>query len=289
MSSSETAPAPRAENGILYLGQPSEVVQALIQSRWPYARVGPFHGGAATRIDLSGAPPGRRPGVGDAEGLALLSLVPPGAPVIGWFCDADLGAEGVRIFVEGGEERGSSVKWAEAPVPDPLAWPLGQLSMDLRLPVEAITRVPRPGRPPLAVAIEALLHAEEVTEPELRHQALELLGQLPHPEATRALVRALGSSDWVDRFHAARAYASRVRGQGTGELPDLASLMGDEDESVRQAALEGITQLVAEVEFSDQALQRQIDAAIARGGADQDEDVRAAAEVAQARRRELLG
>lgn len=288
MSQAEPTP-PTAENGVLYLGPMSDMVAALLQSRWPWAKVGPLPGTPATRIDLSGAPGGRRPGVADAEGLALLSMLPPGAPAVGWFCDASAGAEGVRIFVEGGEERGLQIDWRRPQVPDPLAWPIGQLSLDLRVPVEAITRVRRPGRPPLAVAIEALLHQEEVAEAELRHEALQLMGQLPHPEATKALARALRSSDWVDRFHAARAYASKVRGQGTGELPDLASLMGDADESVRQAALEGICELVAEVEFADLALQKQIDAAIARGNADADEDVRAAAEAALARRRELLG
>ena len=147
----------------------------------------------------------------------------------------------------------------------------------------------RPARPPLALAIEALLHGEPVAEAGARHEALQVLGGIPHPEATRALARALRSADWVDRFHAARAYAARARGQGQEDLPRLETLLGDEDESVRQAALEGITVLVGEVAFSDRELHRQIDAAIARGLADGDDDVREAARTAQERRRELLG
>lgn len=276
------------ESGVLVLAPLDEVTQALARSRWPFASFQPIAGGAGARIDLSQAPRGL-PGFEDGEGLALLSLVRPGPQVVGWFCDATSGSEGVRILAEGQLQDEGRVEWARPPVPDPLAWPLGRIALQLRIPVEAITKVARPARPPIALAIEGLLHGQQVADPEVRHQALEVLGELPLAEATAALAQALASADWVDRYTAARAYARRPRQQGQDGRPALDALLADEDESVRQSALEGILELIPEVAFSDKQLQRQIDAAIARGLADPDEDVKAAAALARDRRRELLG
>lgn len=277
-----------AENGVLVLAPLEETTAALVRSRWPYAAITPIAGGAGARIDLSAAPRGR-PGFEDREGLALLSLIPPGPQVVGWFCDGERGVEGVRVVAEGRLQEEAGVDWSRPPVPDPLAWPIGRIALQLGLPVEAITKVPRPARPPIALAIEGLLHGEPVAEAEVRHQALQVLGEIPLAEATAALARALGSSDWVDRYTAARAYARRPRQQGQDGRPRLDALLADQDESVREAVLLGIAELIPEVAFADTDLQRQIDAAIARGLADEDDDVKAAAAAARDRRRELLG
>ncbi|MCO5172063.1 MAG: HEAT repeat domain-containing protein [Planctomycetes bacterium] len=282
-------PRPRAENGVLFLGPWGEASRAFALARWPFARdaeVAP----AVTRLDLSGAPPGDCPAYTDGPGLAMLSVTgQPGALVVGYFCDADMGAEGVRVFEAGQERDRRRVEWSRADPPDPVAWPVASTAVSLGLPVEALTRVARPPRPPLALAVEALLNGEAPPTAELRHQALQLLGGMDHPRVTTLLIEHLRSDDWVARFHAVRGYARLPRGPGQEGRPPLDALLQDEDEGVRESALRGIAELLPEVAFSDRDLQAQIDAAIGKGLADPDEDVRAAAEEARALRTKLLG
>ncbi|MBX3468691.1 MAG: HEAT repeat domain-containing protein [Planctomycetes bacterium] len=291
---------PRAESGVLVVGGWSEAARAFALERWPFAREVELAPGV-TRLDLSGAAPGDHPGFTDGPGLAMLSVVGAqgGGPVVGYFCDADLRAEGARVFEAGQERDRRRVEWARAgappeggrPVvpPDPIAWPVAATAVSLGLPVEALTRVPRPPRPPLALAVEALLNGEAPATAELRHQALQLLGGMDHPRVTALLVEHLRSDDWVARFHAVRAYARRPRAPGQEGRPPLDALLQDEDEGVRESALRGIAELLPEVAFSDRDLQAQIDAAIGKGLADADDDVRAAAEEARALRVKLLG
>ncbi len=280
-----TAATPEVENGAVLLGPFVDEAQAIVRHCWPFARTSPL-GDAATRIDLSAAPGGACPGVEDSGGLAMLSVV---APVFGWFCDARAGVEGVRVF-DGGHERDRRlVEWSRGQPADPIAWPIGSLALTLQLPVDAITRVARPGRPPLSLAIEALLNGAAPPEAPLLHQALEALGSLELDRATEVLVTHLRVDDWVARFHAARAYTRLHRRPGQDGRPRLEALLADDDEGVREAALAGLLELLPRVEFSDLDLHGQIDAAVARGLADEDEDVRATAARVQALRRELLG
>jgi hypothetical protein len=281
---------PRAENGILYVAPEwNEAAEGLVRGRWPEFRIESLHQ-AITRIDLSRTPRGACPGFNDEELLGLLSRTgPPGVMVVGFFCDSIGGAEGARVFEAGRQVELRRVEWAGAPSPDPIAWPISTLAMSLRLPIEAITRVARPQRPELAVSVESLLMGQDVDAGEPLNRALEALGFVPLDEATAALVKHLGATEWVTRFHAARAYARSARGQGHGDKPTLQSLLDDEDESVREATLDGIAELIGDVAFSDEGLLTQIDAAIKRGLADDDEDVREVAESARDLRTELLG
>jgi hypothetical protein len=283
---------PRADNGILYLGPWDDLARAFATARWSFGRAVELAPNV-TRIDLSTAPgSGARPGFEDREGLMLLSATGPKRLAAGFFCDADAQAEGVRVF-EGGRERpgppSGRVLWARAQPPDPVAWPLGMLAMSFSLPLEKITRVARPPRPALAVALEALLNGETPSSPELRQKAVQLLGTMDHPRVTDVLVAQLKSDDWVTRFHAVRAYTRKHRRPGQDGRPPLDALLGDADEGVREAALKGIAELLPDVAYSDKDLHAQIDRAIARGLADADDDVKAAAAQAQALRKKLLG
>ena len=181
------------------------------------------------------------------------------------------------------------VEWEGAQPADPIAWPISTLALSLQVDITDVTRVTRPPRPPLTLAIEALFADEQVESAELRYEALRILGQMEHPESTRVLIRMLKSEDWVARFHAARSYVRLKRGQGEEGRPRIETIFDDEDEGVREAALEGVAELIRAVDFSDQELHRQIDASIKRGLADEDEDVRAAAMTAEALRTKLLG
>jgi len=283
------ATRPRAENGVLFLGPWEDAPRQLVAERWPFARVAQLAEGLV-RIDTSASKRGSCPGFNDFDGIAALSRVAPDAVAIGFFCDGVTGSEGVRIYENGAQKQRAKERWAEPRLPDPILWPISRLALSLRLPVEAVTRVERPGRPPVSVAIEALLKGEDAETPELRHQALAALGELDGVEAvTTALVRHLSHEDWVSRFHAARSYARRLRGQGQEGRPPLEALLDDADEGVREAALEGICDLLPEVAFSDFELQRQIDRAVERALTDEDEDVQAAGERARELRRSLLG
>lgn len=281
--------APRAENGVLFIGAWTDGSRELVQARWPFASTREVAPGL-TRVDLSASQRGSCPGFNDGPGLAMLSVTGgPRGLAIGFFCDGMLEAEGVRVF-EGGRERDRRrVEWKTAQPPDPIAWPISATAVSLGVPVEAFTRVARPARPPLALAVEALLNGEAPASPELRYQALQLFGGMDHARVTALLVEHLRSDDWVARFHAVRAYARRNRGPGQEGRPALEALLADEDEGVRESALRGIAELLPEVEFSDQALQAQIDAAIRRGLADADDDVKVAAEDLKALRVKLLG
>lgn len=278
---------PEAENGALALFPLDDPALRVIEARWPFARVSPF--GTGARIDLSTSPRGSCPGFNDLEGLALLARTGPRRVVIGFFCDGRAQAEGVRVVEGGREVQRGRVDWATAQPRDPIAWPVAGIALSLGVPLEAITRVRRPERPPLAVALEALLNGAPVEDAAMRHQALGILGGMNAPPATAALVRALAHDDWVTRFHAVRAYARVHRQPGQGGNPPLDALLADADEGVREAALRGISELLPSVEFADAPLHRQIDAAIARGLADADDDVRALAEQVRELRRKLLG
>lgn len=281
--------APRAENGALFLGPWTEGPSAFVEMRWPFARTSEVAPGLV-RIDLSSSERGSCPGFNDVPGLAMLSVTGgPRGRAIGFFCDGIAGAEGVRVFEGGREVERRRVDWRTAQPPDPITWPIAATAVALGIGVEALTRVARPPRPPLALAVEALLNGEAPATKELRDQALQLFGGMDHPRVTEVLVEQLRADDWVARFHAARAYARRNRGPGQDGRPTLDALLADEDEGVRESALRGIAELIPEVEFSDRALQAQIDAAIARGLADADEDVRAAAQAAKELRVKLLG
>jgi hypothetical protein len=288
------AESPKAENGVLFLGAWSEDAKALVAARWPKARVTAL--GQAMRIDLSDAPRGACPGMNDGPAIGALSLLQgelgeTARPrvAIGFYCDAVAKAEGFRLFDSGRERDRRKVDWATANPPDPVAWPIGSLALTLGLPVSSITSVVRPPRPPLAVALEAVLNGEEPSSPELRHQAVQLLGSMDIDVASDALGKQVRHEDWVTRFHAVRAYARLHRKPGQGKRPRLDALLADEDEGVREAALQGILELLPRVEFQDKPLHEQIDAAVVRGLADPDEDVRAAAAKVKDLRRELLG
>lgn len=285
--SSEPA-RPQSENGVLHLGPWDEPARELARQRWPFAKVAEVVPGL-TRLDLSDSPRGVCPGFNDRDTLALLSRTGERRVAIGFFCDAIAGAEGVRVFEAGTERDRRRVEWARANPPDPIAWPISALAVSLKMPVERITRVPRPERPPLAVAIEALLNGGAPPAPELRHQALQLFGAMDHARVTAVLIEHLKSDDWVARFHAVKSYARKHRAPGKEGRPALESLLGDEDEGVRENALKGIAELLPEVTFSDVDLHRQIDAAIAKGLADADDDVRVAAESVRELRKKLLG
>lgn len=278
---------PEAENGCLLLFPPDEPAMKLVEQRWPFARVSPF--GNGLRIDLSGAPKGSNPGFEDTVGLVGLSRSGPKRVVIGFFCDSKNKTEGVRVIDAGREAQRGKVEWAKANPPDPIAWPVAGVAMSLGVPIEAITRVKRPPRPPLAVACEALLNGGKVDEDKLRHQAIDLLGNMANEPATKAIAGQLKHTDWVTRFHAVRAYARVQRQQGQGDKPALDALLADEDEGVREAALKGIAELLPSVTFSDAPLHRQIDQAIKLGLADADEDVREVAAKVQELRKQLLG
>lgn len=287
MSGAPAPAPPRAENGILYVGpEPDEQLER-VRARWRSAR-GEVLGEGLLRIDLSSSPRGSCPGYNDVELLAELSRRGPGV-AFGFFCDGVGRAEGVRVFEAGRRIDARHVEWDRPPVPDPIAWPIASLALSLGLSVERLTRVERPPRPALPVAVEALLAGARPEDDALRRRALDLLGSLDLPEASAALARALESDDWIDRYHAARAYARRRRGQGSDGLPRLEEIGADPDESVREALLEGIQELIPEVDFQDTALQEQIDRAVSHGLEDEDEDVRAAAARARALREELLG
>jgi hypothetical protein len=281
--------APRAENGVLFVGPWNEGPIQLVKARWPFARVTEVAPGL-TRVDLSDSQRGSCPGFNDGPGLAMLSVTGgPRGLAIGFFCDGLLGAEGVRVF-EGGRERDRRrVEWKSAQPPDPIAWPISATAVSLGVAIEAFTRVARPPRPALALAVEALLNGEAPATPELRHQALQLFGGMDHARVTSVLIEHLRADDWVARFHAARAYARKNRGPGQEGRPPLDALLADDDEGVRENALRGIAELLPDVEFSDRALQAQIDAAIKKGLADADDDVRAAADALKQLRTKLLG
>ena len=278
-----------AQNGVWFVGRWDAAVEDLARALWPKVRAEEVREGL-TRLYLgvvSRVP--RCPGFNDFEGLAGLSRAHREAQAIGFFCDAEHRKEGVRVFQDGRQVVRRVVEWDEAPVEDPMAWPVGLLSIQLGLQPEDVTEVARPPRPELPLAMEALLRGEEPSRPELRHKALEAFGRSASAPMTEALVRHLRHEDWVTRFHAARSYSRLPRGAGEGERPRLESLLDDEDEGVREAVLEGVCELIPEVSFSDRELHAQIDRVIARGLTDEDEDVRGAAEAAQALRRELLG
>ena len=141
----------------------------------------------------------------------------------------------------------------------------------------------------LSLALEDLLHGRTPTDAQAWHQALQAMAQLDGEPITAALIAQLGHDDWQARFYAAKSYACVPRGQGQDDRPPLDALLGDADEGVREAALEGVLSLIDKVEFKDAALIAQIDAAIARGLSDDDEDVQAMAGRAQAERQRLLG
>jgi hypothetical protein len=279
---------PKAENGVLYIGPWDAAAKAVLTTRWPFASMKEL-GPAFSRIDLSRAPQGSCPGWNDRVGLEELSKTGNTRVAIGFFCDAGGRAEGVRVFQAGEEQDRRRVDWRRADPPDPVAWPIATIAASLRIPLELITRVARPERPPLAVAVEALLNGQAPATDELRHQALQLLGAMDHPQVTALLVEQVRAEDWVARFHAVRSYARKDRGPGQEGRPTLDSLLADPDEGVRENLLRGIAELLPDVAFADVALHRQIDAAAARGLADQDEDVRAAAAEVQALRKKLLG
>lgn len=279
---------PQAENGVLYIGPWDGAAKAVAGARWPFAVMREL-GPAFSRLDLSRAPAGTCPGWNDRPGLEELSRTGPTRVAIGFFCDAAGRAEGVRVFQDGEERDRRRVDWTRASPPDPIAWPISTIAMSLKIPVDLITRTPRPERPPLAVAVEALLNGQTAPSDELRNQALQLLGGMDHARVTTVLVEQLKAEDWVARFHAVRAYARKNRGPGQEGRPTLDALLADQDEGVRENALRGIAELLPDVEFSDAALHRQIDAAVAKGLADADEDVRAAATELQDLRRKLLG
>lgn len=285
------ADGPRAENGVIYLGPWDDAARSFASGRWSFGTTAELAPGV-TRIDLSAASGGARPGFEDREGLLLLSRTGPRRVAAGFFCDAGAQMEGVRLFEEGRERDrppAGRVSWTRAQPPDPVAWPIGMLAAAFQLPPEKITRVARPARPPLTVAVEALLNGGQPATAELRQQAVQLIGGMDHPRITEVLVAQLRSDDWVTRFHAVRGYARKHRRPGQDGRPPLDALLDDADEGVREAALKGIAELLPEVAFSDQDLHRQIDRAIARGLADADDDVKAAAAQAQALRKKLLG
>ncbi|MGE0709753.1 MAG: HEAT repeat domain-containing protein [Planctomycetota bacterium] len=272
------------ESGIVFLGPWGDDQLELVRERYGAVSVATL-GDPLTRVLLAG-----EKALFDDTGLLLrLSTFTPEAAVIGFFCDAEQGAEGVRVFQAGRETDRREVEWARAEPQDPVAWPLGGLALTFGLAVEVFTSVARPARPPLAAAIEALLRGEVVSQAAVLHPALELLGQLELAEATAALVRHLGHEDWVARYHAARGYARMNRGPGQDGRPRLEGLLEDEDEGVREAALTGLLELIPEVDFGAKDLIAQIDAAVARGLKDEDEDVREVAEQAAELRARLLG
>ncbi|MBL4846324.1 MAG: HEAT repeat domain-containing protein [Planctomycetes bacterium] len=221
--------------------------------------------------------------------LFQLSSLCPECAVVGFFCDSVAGAEGARLFQGGREVERREMVWAEAEGSDSLSWPIGSLAMTLGIQANELTRVVRPERPPLAQSLEGLFRNEEPTDPELLRQAIELLGQLPMPEVTEVLVRYLTHPDWITRYHAARAYSRIDRGAGLEGLPRLESILEDEDEGVREAALQGLAELIPETSFSNVELISQIDAALEIGLKDEDEDVRTAAEEAAELRKRLIG
>lgn len=283
------AEAPRAENGVLFIGAWGDGPRQLVAARWPFAATTEVAPGL-TRVDLSASQRGACPGFNDGPGLAMLSVTGgPKGLAIGFFCDGLVGAEGVRVFEGGREQQRHLVEWKKADSPDPVAWPIAATALSLGVALEAFTRVARPPRPPLAIAVEALLNGEAAATPELRHQALQVFGGVEHAQVTTVVIEHLRAEDWVTRFHAVRAYARRRRGQGQEGRPPLDALLTDEDEGVRENALRGMAELLPDVEFADRALQAQLDAAIKKGLADPDEDVRAAAEALRALRVELLG
>lgn len=277
---------PKAENGIIHVGEWDAPHEALIRQRWPQAVID--HAAKhLTRIDLSNTERGACPGFNDFELLGDLSHA--GGIVFGFFCDGVKGAEGVRVFERGRQRERLRVEWETAQPQDSIAWPIAALAMSLQVEISAVTRVTRPPRPSLTLAVEALLASQPAQSAELTYQALQILGDMEHPEATQALLRALKSEDWIERFHAARGYARLFRDQGQSGLPRLDTLLDDEDEGVREAALEGLAELIHHVEFSNREVHMQIDRSIKRGLADEDEDVRAAATKAQGLRTKLLG
>lgn len=285
---STEATRPQSENGVLYLGPWDDLAKKLASLRWPFAKIAQVVPGL-TRLDLSDSPRGVCPGFNDRDTLALLSQTGERRVAIGFFCDSIAGAEGVRVFEAGTERDRRRVEWRTANPPDPIAWPIAALAVSIKLPLETITRVARPARPALAVAIEALLNGGAPPNAELRHQALQLFGAMDHARVTAVLIEHLKSDDWVARFHAVKSYARKHRGPGKDGRPPLQSLLGDEDEGVRENALKGIAELLPEVTFSDKELHEQIDAAIARGLADADDDVKRTAAQVQELRKKLLG
>ncbi|MEZ6187821.1 MAG: HEAT repeat domain-containing protein [Planctomycetota bacterium] len=208
--------------------------------------------------------------------------------MIGFFCDAEAGLEGARIYEEGREALRERVSWAQLPDPRPedLADSVAQM---LQLRRARDLRAAPQLRPPLTLALEALHQEQPVEDAALRRQALDVLGHTGDELAEQILLRFLESEDWVDRTHAVRAYVRQRRPFGEAGRPTVDTLMDDPDESVREALFEGLKELIAAVEFSDQVAHDQIDAAIRRGLADEDEDVQAAAAEAQELRKSLLG
>ncbi|MCA8925337.1 MAG: HEAT repeat domain-containing protein [Planctomycetes bacterium] len=280
--------SPRAQDGALILGPWSKELEALLRTRWPFAeprQLGPRFWRVGTRA----APPGTCPGFNDWKTLRELSEASEDGLVVGFFCDAELEAEGVRIFERGRETLRTRVEWAQATTPDSVTWPIARIGLMLGVPVDVITQVERPPRPPLTLALEALHREEPVEDPATRRAALDVLAHTVDPHAEAILLRFLAAEDWVDRMHAARSFASARREFGEGERPTLLSLLEDPDEGVREAVLEGLHALISGVEFSDDAIHAQIDAAIERGLGDDDEDVQAAAAQAQELRKSLLG
>lgn len=275
---------PRAESGILFLGPWSEELLKVALDRFGSVKVLEI-GEPLVNLQV----PDKRGGHEATDVLMRISAMAPESAVIGYFCDADSKTEGVRVFQGGRETERREESWESAEPQDPGAWPIGSLAMTFGLPVEAITAVPRPERPPLAQAIEAMLRGEEIEDAELRQQGLELVGQLPMEEATMVLARHLKHEDWVSRFHAARGYTSQDRGAGVNGRPRIESILQDEDEGVREAALQGLLSLIPEIGHSAKPLIEQIDASIELGLKDEDEDVREVAEQVAELRTRLLG
>lgn len=272
-----------AESGILVAGPLSPEAKAILSEALAYDPVRLSEHVICVRCEDP------RKGYELTQVLFQLSALCPESAVVGFFCDSVAGAEGARLFQGGQEVERRELVWDEAGGSDSLSWPIGSLAMTLGIQPSALSRVSRPERPALAQVLEGLFREEEPSEPELLHQALELLGQLPMPEVSEVLVRYLSHDDWATRYHAAKAYTRLNRGAGQDGLPRLESILEDEDEGVREAALQGISELLAEISFSEKKLIEQIDAAIERGLKDEDEDVRAAAEEAAELRKRLIG
>lgn len=273
----------KAESGILVAGPLSDDARAILAEALAYDPAPLSEHVTCVRCEDP------RKGYELTQVLFQLSALCPESAVVGFFCDSVAGAEGARLFQGGREVERRELVWSEAEGTDSLSWPIGSLAMTLGINPASLSRVARPERPALAQTLEGLFREEEPSEPELLRQALELLGQLPMPEVSAVLVRYLSHEDWVTRYHAAKAYCRINRDPGQEGRPRLERILDDEDEGVREAALQGIAELIPEISFSDQELIAQIDAALERGLGDEDEDVRAAAEEAAELRKRLIG
>lgn len=273
----------KAESGILFAGPLPPEGRAILSAALAYEPVPLSEHVQVVRCEDP------RKGYELTSVLFQLSALAPEAAVLGFFCDSVAGAEGARLFQGGREAERREIVWDEVRGSDPLSWPLGSLAMTLGLDPAELTRVKRPGRPPLAEALEGLIRGEEPSERELLHQALELLGQIPAPQVSAVLVKYLSHEDWVTRYHAAKSYCRQAREFGSEGHPRLEEVLDDQDEGVREAALQSLAHLLPEVKFSDKDLVAQLDAALEKGLADADEDVRAAAEELAELRQRLIG